>query len=115
MPFQCIIILNIPTCVKEEQRYCSRIKNSAVVEKFSLTYFGGSCHMTPVSSSARGRVIVSLQQTGHFHFFSPLSLFGSLYFIQTCLLSLLIFVLSPSFFTPFVILCDIKDLPAQIL
>ena len=63
------------------------------------------CHTTPASSSPHWRVIVSMKQIGQFHFPSPICLFESLYFIQICLLSPLIFV---SVFHFFVILYDIK-------
>lgn len=84
--------------VREEQRYCLRTENIAGIEKISLKCFFGSCHTIPVSTSAHWRVIVSLKQISHVHFFSPICLFSSLYFIQTCLLPPLIFVLGPSFF-----------------
>lgn len=110
--------------VREEQRYYLKKKfkccsgNSLKIfslKKFSLKIFLWKLSHDPCLQLYSLKSHCLLDTDWSLLFLLIYKAFCSLYFIQTCLLSPLIFALSPTFFTSFVILYDIKDLPPKII
>ena len=108
LSFQWIIILNISTYKKrtkillESRKYCKDRK------KISLKCVFGSLSHNPCLQLRSLKSHCFHETNWSVSFASPMCLFESLYFIQICLLSPLIFVSALHFFTSFVILYDIK-------